>query len=202
MFFLLLFFTLSAAHRLWTTSDSEPEDSYLERKRRSFQKHNSTPPSCGFSHLQKPLQVQLGQERHRARATNYRIRQISTRSDKHHDPSKPNTKGWNTPQLTTSDGINDDWSNDGEEPRCRKEAKKPVFLTNHRQEEQRQVAAAPTTSLVMVTTKKPIAPPPSLRATSCEFRFGFGWGRRRRRYCCVFSKSWNVLISVLNSLVP
>ena len=35
----------------WSTSDSELEDSYLERKRRSFQKHNSTPPSCGFSHL-------------------------------------------------------------------------------------------------------------------------------------------------------
>ena len=52
MFFLLMFFTLSAAHRLWTTSDSESEDSYLERKRRSFQKHNSTPPSCRFSHLQ------------------------------------------------------------------------------------------------------------------------------------------------------
>jgi len=37
VFFLLLFFTLSAAHRLWThsdselTSDSKPEDSYLER---------------------------------------------------------------------------------------------------------------------------------------------------------------------------
>ena len=39
--------------RLWITSDSEPEDSYLERKRRSFQKHNSTPPSYGFSHLHK-----------------------------------------------------------------------------------------------------------------------------------------------------
>ena len=33
----------------WTTSDSEPEDSYLERKRRSFQKHNSTPFLWFFS---------------------------------------------------------------------------------------------------------------------------------------------------------
>ena len=59
MFSLLLFFTLSAAHRLWTTSDSEPEDSYPERKRRSFQKHNSTPPSCSFSHLQYSLLIFL-----------------------------------------------------------------------------------------------------------------------------------------------
>jgi len=39
--------------------DSELEDSYLERKRRSFQKHNSTPPSCGFSHLQSKSQQSL-----------------------------------------------------------------------------------------------------------------------------------------------
>ena len=44
---------LSAAQRLWTHSDFEPENNSSERKRRSFQKHNSTPPSCGFSHLHK-----------------------------------------------------------------------------------------------------------------------------------------------------
>jgi len=43
--------------RLWTHSDSEPENSSIERKRRSFQKHNSTPPSCGFSHLHKPSHI-------------------------------------------------------------------------------------------------------------------------------------------------
>jgi len=58
VFFLsLLSYSLSAALRLWTQvrlwtlSDSDPGNSFYNVRRRSSWKHNSTPPSCVFSHL-------------------------------------------------------------------------------------------------------------------------------------------------------
>ena len=83
MFFLLLFFTFIRCTktlnslRLWTTSDSEPENSSSERKRRSFQKHNSTPPSCGFSHLHIILLIES-----RLREKRYYLHQRHAAADK------------------------------------------------------------------------------------------------------------------------
>ena len=56
VFFLSLHsYYLSAALRLWTLSDSDPENRFHNVRRRSFWKHNSTPPPpllVFFSHLQ------------------------------------------------------------------------------------------------------------------------------------------------------
>jgi len=57
VFFLSLFFTSIRCTRLWTRSDSELLQTLnlrtvLQRKeRKRFWEHNSTPPSCVFSHL-------------------------------------------------------------------------------------------------------------------------------------------------------